>query len=414
MNAYRPSFSTSTHAANPRTNTIQPGVRHDEVYPLPASGQSRLPLAPKSQGAFSTAQAVDVPALPAATSPGSERRVYTFSDIKGPATESKGSQPRGRSTFDIQADTVDHSHIPDPRPKHSPRDQTTHYDFNALVKQEIKDDGPATPARISPLDWPPGPSSGSPLHLQGLYHDSDRHLAAGLPSYQTYPITSTWEPISSSASVNQSFLASGRHETAPNAKVDDPSSEDLNRHHDFNTQVWQNNRPIIHTYQIPPAEWAPVRPSPLEEHPFTIIEDEDDPFDVSDDDVRMEEEQSFEAWQEDVQDSHLKNNDLGIAVALQVRQNDHDLSLRSFTSFIDRPDMLAHYAPSPQSTPLNDPITARIFCHFVNVTGPCISLFERHPSNPSLMFQGVPVPKSQQNIWACRCLLWTQSRKNAH
>ena len=133
-----------------------------------------------------------------------------------------------------------------------------------------------------------------------------------------------------------------------------------------------------------------------------MVEDEDDPFDISDGDTAMEEqEESSGAWQEDIQDSHLKNNDLGFLVALQVRQDNQDLSLRSFTSFIDGPDMLTTYMPTPQSTPLRDPITARIFYHFVNVTGPCISLFERHPANPSLVFQGVPVPKSQQNIWAC-------------
>jgi hypothetical protein len=76
--------------------------------------------------------------------------------------------------------------------------------------------------------------------------------------------------------------------------------------------------------------------------------------------------------------------------------------------------MLATYVPSSQSTPLRDPMTARIFCHFVNVTGPCMSLFERHPANPSLMFQGAPVPKSQQNIWACEYLLFIQLYPNAH
>jgi len=139
-----------------------------------------------------------------------------------------------------------------------------------------------------------------------------------------------------------------------------------------------------------------------------MIEDEDDPFDVSDDDddVTMGQEgESSGAQREHIQDDHLKNNDLGIVVALQARQDHQDLSLRSFTSFIEAPDMLATYIPSPQSTPLKDSTTARIFCHFVNVTGPCISLFERHPANPSLMFQGVPVPKSQQNIWACKFLL---------
>lgn len=105
---------------------------------------------------------------------------------------------------------------------------------------------------------------------------------------------------------------------------------------------------------------------------------------------------------DDPDDTHLKQNDLGIVVAVQAGQDKHGLSLRSFVSFIDRPNMLATYTPSSQSTPLQDPMTARIFCHFINVTGPCMSMYERHPANPSLIFQGSPVLKSQQHIWTCK------------
>ncbi len=132
------------------------------------------------------------------------------------------------------------------------------------------------------------------------------------------------------------------------------------------------------------------------------MEDENDPFDVSDEDGDMDMGGFDDFAQDDPQDTHLRNNDLGIVVAVQAGQDKHGLNIRSFVSFIDRPDMLATYTPSSQSTPLRDQMTARIFCHFVNVTGPCISMFERHPANPSLIFQGTPVPKSQQHIWACK------------
>jgi hypothetical protein len=139
---------------------------------------------------------------------------------------------------------------------------------------------------------------------------------------------------------------------------------------------------------------------------YQMEEDVEDPYDVSDEDIAMEEYEYVEdgTWQGDVQENHLKNNDLGIVVALQARQENLDLRLRSFTSFIDRPNMLATYIPSHQSSPLNDSLTARIFCHFINVTGPSISMFERHPANPSLIFQGQPVSKTQQHIWTCKSL----------
>jgi len=54
---------------------------------------------------------------------------------------------------------------------------------------------------------------------------------------------------------------------------------------------------------------------------------------------------------------------------------------------------------------LNDPHTAAIFWYFVNMTGPSMSLYERHPFDPSPMFQGAPVPKARRHIWTCKRLL---------
>jgi hypothetical protein len=101
--------------------------------------------------------------------------------------------------------------------------------------------------------------------------------------------------------------------------------------------------------------------------------------------------------------NHLKNNDLGIFVALQATQGQQAQSLRTYHSFIDcyAPDMLTTYQPSAGSSPLNDSVTARIFYHFINVIAPSISIYERSPANPSLLFQGRPVHNSQQHIWTC-------------
>lgn len=142
-------------------------------------------------------------------------------------------------------------------------------------------------------------------------------------------------------------------------------------------------------------------PSPFAGQEIPPEEEMEDPFDISDEDITMEESQETEVWQDDVRDDRLGSNDLGIVVALQASQDSQGVGLRSYNSFIDRPDMLATYVPSSQATPMRDRMTAMIFCHFVNVTGPSMSIYERHPANPSLMFQGAPMPRSQQHIWAC-------------
>ncbi|KAF8420695.1 hypothetical protein EV426DRAFT_634024 [Tirmania nivea] len=61
------------------------------------------------------------------------------------------------------------------------------------------------------------------------------------------------------------------------------------------------------------------------------------------------------------------------------------------------PRTLSTYYPSKTSSPLTDPVTARIFCHFIYVLGPSISIFERHAPNPALSF--TPVSQAPKNVW---------------
>lgn len=70
----------------------------------------------------------------------------------------------------------------------------------------------------------------------------------------------------------------------------------------------------------------------------------------------------------------------------------------SFRSFLPDSQTLSTYYPSQASSPLTDPVTARVFCHFIYVLGPSISIFERHAPNPAMTFTpGSQVPK---NVWA--------------
>ena len=122
--------------------------------------------------------------------------------------------------------------------------------------------------------------------------------------------------------------------------------------------------------------------------PVAVDDPEDDPFDV-DSDREM-----------GTTGSHLGDtprSDLGLMLALSASQDDR--SLRSINNYLDNPNVLATYQPSYTASPLMDPQTARLFCHFVTATAPTLSIFERHPTNPTVMFTGAPVPSSQQALW---------------
>lgn len=320
-----------------------------------------------------------------------------------------GFPPQVARHFDVHVDTLDHSRPPEPTNRQSPQEKASHYDVNAfkpLVKQERVDPSPVTQPQISPLDWSAGPSSASLSSSQELFYNSNSRFPASAAFYQSYPTTSNWqsEPFTT-ASVEASLPAPI---LAPAIPASHTALEYLPRNYEpphapYTVYPQKQNRKLD-VDPIQASEWVLGQRRLHDSAQHYDIEDDDGPYDVSDDDVKMEEQDDPGMWQGHAQDMHLRNNDLGIVVALQARQDTQDLSLRSFTSFIDRPDMLATYVPSPQSSPLRDSMAARIFCHFVNVTGPSISMFERHPANPSLIFQGLPVPKSQQHIWTCKDL----------
>jgi hypothetical protein len=368
-----------------------------------ASSANPLPIAPKP-GPLGLSIVTSDPAdespssLPSTSTSGTERRVYSFSAAPEYPTPSSSVAARPQQ-LDINFDTVDRSHIPEPRSsKRSPPQQTTHYDFDALhIKKEIKDELSTTPARTSSLDWSAGPTSAS-LSSQELFYDSNRQFPAAASFFQSYTTNSTWQqPTPISASAGPSF-----HDSYFDPEVHFASSEQFPGDSENRTERDDDYpQPDLRPTHIPQTIDRTVEEEAAVSQQYQI-EDDEDPYDVSDEDVDMDEYENDGAWQGQLQDSHLQNNNLGIVVALQARQESHDLRVRSITSFIDRPNMLATYTPSPQSSPLNDSMTARLFCHFIHVTAPSISMFERHPANPSLIFQGQPVPKAQQHVWTCK------------
>ena len=75
-----------------------------------------------------------------------------------------------------------------------------------------------------------------------------------------------------------------------------------------------------------------------------------------------------------------------------------DLQTRRYDTFI-YDGILTHYKAEEVASPLRNPATARVFAHFISVTGPSLSIYERHPVNTSVLFTEGQIPFSQQGLW---------------
>jgi len=75
-----------------------------------------------------------------------------------------------------------------------------------------------------------------------------------------------------------------------------------------------------------------------------------------------------------------------------------ELQVRRYDTFLYH-GMLDHYRVEEVASPLRNPATARVFAHFISVTGPSLSIFERHPRNTSVLFTEGHVPLSQRGLW---------------
>jgi hypothetical protein len=388
INIYRPSqASASSHVSSSQlTSSSRRGESSQK--PLPPLGP--LPIAPRPT--VSSATTSD------AAAPSTERTTYGFDVEQADTTATRQSRSHPASQSDSNPAPINRSHLPGKRIETSPLDKSEHYDSNAPgnTEDDSRDTEPVTSAQMDLVGWFEGPTSSSLQFIEQFY-DSNSSLPAIATSYGSYPTLSNLPRASaSSASSGAPFTSRGADGPALTAEDLVPKAEETSQKRYERAQFSAAEQ--LPSY-APASQVAFDYPEPV---PTQWYPDEDDPFDVSDDDANEAEYGTSGDWQDLSNDTHLVKNDLGIAVALQAQQVGQDVHLRSFTSFIDRPDMLATYLPSPQSSPLNDSMTARIFCHFINVTGPSISMFERHPANPSLLFQGHPIPRSQQHIWTCK------------
>ncbi|ORY63082.1 uncharacterized protein BCR38DRAFT_458320 [Pseudomassariella vexata] len=135
--------------------------------------------------------------------------------------------------------------------------------------------------------------------------------------------------------------------------------------------------------------------------PALVPEPQLDPWELaeSDEDASMGESDEELMPQ---RDSQFELNELGLIVSqrLNDRYDAFGTQARTFSRFAAN-TVLATYEPSPANSPLNDKQIASVFWHFVNVTGPSISLYERHPFDPSPFIQegSVVAPQGRQHIW---------------
>jgi hypothetical protein len=160
LNAYRPSLSASFsgHSSGPSV------PRHGAPQQRSAI-QNPLPIAPKLPGprepSFKTLDMAATAGLPPATSPGAERRQYTFqSGVKDTSPRNR-FPPQSQQPIEIKFDTVDQSHLPEPNNRPHGQEKVTHYDFNALVNEERRGDNLTTPARTTLPDLSAGSKSAS-------------------------------------------------------------------------------------------------------------------------------------------------------------------------------------------------------------------------------------------------------------
>lgn len=124
---------------------------------------------------------------------------------------------------------------------------------------------------------------------------------------------------------------------------------------------------------------------PADKFDFTETVLEDELFDVDSD--------------EEMGEALGLSEQTGLPLMMSVHGNFNVRALRSHDTFLNTPNILASYEPQWHASPLMNPTTARIFGHFIAVTACHLSLGQRRASNPSLLFQQNPVPKSQQGLW---------------
>ncbi|KAG9241931.1 hypothetical protein BJ878DRAFT_202247 [Calycina marina] len=359
----------TSYRGPPMSSTV-PFVENEPTF----HQEGPVPLAPKLAASFVnmvSTGGIAYHSQSGATASRVERGPFGFVDPHDQPLSRNPRPPPPLASASGSSDTVDRSYMPEPWSGHP--SQSSHYYFGStpVVEKELSIVAPTGPAGIYPLEW----STALRTSTDGTHAGPSNCGPASASTAPSVMRNSARAPHSS-----LSFSASNTGVRRPewyatHQRGQHQQEHSLSHDHGFYQKV-----------ESFPSEIPNLHP-----------EEDGDPYDVSEDEYTAMGEYGDDEPSDDDIDTHLKNNDLGVVVALQARQD--AARFRSVTAYIDRPDMLSQYVPSSRSSPLEDPMTARVFCHFINVLGPVITLFDRHTANPALIFKGEPVPKDQQHNW---------------
>ncbi|KAK5163197.1 uncharacterized protein LTR77_010783 [Saxophila tyrrhenica] len=249
--------------------------------------------------------------------------------------------------------------------------------------------------RYAPTDWPPAPTMKQEQ------------------SWETVPPTPlTMPPHESPSSSHSSRTLAGSHPTA----------------FEGSPQPWLTNghvprpelcRPV--DYRPPPAPPQPIHQQ-YTHHQTSIPPHYDAPEFYEHEDhaessrtpTRFLQQAAVETYDDEYYD--VKSDEelvSGMSLAIPGEQNlqlsfqsiinannivIQDPQTRRYDTFI-YPGMLDRYRPDEVANPLNNEATARLFFHFVAVTGPMLSIYERQVRNTSMLFTEGQIPFSQQGLW---------------
>ncbi|KAJ5175954.1 uncharacterized protein N7482_001831 [Penicillium canariense] len=249
---------------------------------------------------------------------------------------------------------------------------------------------PAPPGHVPPQSWPqlgqqpaPVPPSSAPIDYSQLQAAAASSFQ-GVEEYKEESTSQYPQPITYWTNVNRG------QEYASTSLPPPPTGSQTGKGAE-NPLFPQPTQPAeaIFQYdqqsgQIPPQLDSSGQFIQQYHQQVIFVEDEnEDYYDVESDEEMVDQAQA-EGF-----------NQLSLIMA---SANHDDRRLRSFTTHLNEPNILASYYPTLGSSPLNNPKTARIFAHFIHSTGPSLSIFERHPTDSSIVL-GVPVPPAQQGLW---------------
>ncbi|KAJ5702806.1 hypothetical protein N7488_010354 [Penicillium malachiteum] len=303
----------------------------------------------------------------------------------------------------------------DPQKMHQPQRVALYNDYNSLPPQQAA--AAAQHPMLAPRLTEPVPP-GYPYHDVALNAASTSSLAAVPPMEMQQPVDSSQFYYPAPLVQAPPQWPSQSTERGPEGSISSASSEYTRRQsqpvipdqfsaqygtmtpqmpqpitdwasitsQDYSTNVHQSYHSSAGAYSLQqsmkpnvPAQFIP----PTQPQVMYVEHETEDYFDVESDD-EMNEQTQTEGF-----------NQLNLIMASAA--ND-DRRLRSFTTHLNEPNILASYHPTLGSSPLNNPKTARIFAHFIHSAGPSLSIFERHPTDSSIML-GVPVPPAQRGLW---------------